>query len=329
MNSLERHRDQLNQLIKAREAVKKKYNSIKRNDETFEKIISDTFKPITKPLHKLVDLTTDDNDADFDKDRSIKRSKSVLLDIKKKENEEDNSTANNAIEKLDVAAGSNDDANETLLPLQVSKSDPSEHGDMGHLRLYLAILESGRDLNNILDPTGVKKGSGNNSYQLKFGNSDISFRDKFIVLDEKHKYSITPGLVELLFKRDPIGTYVTNTDLANFRNILQYTSAHRVKNDPNSRVKAWNQPKYTKYIHPLFNVKIGGGALVEKSLPGLWDNFKVAYLKPKKYYRYWNDPNELCERLKLLLGEKNAGNSSHDNEINSIIEELREEGYIR
>uniref|UniRef100_A0ABD2WBK0 DUF8207 domain-containing protein n=1 Tax=Trichogramma kaykai TaxID=54128 RepID=A0ABD2WBK0_9HYME len=216
-----------------------------------------------------------------------------------------------------------------MLPLQVSKSDPSEHGDMGHLRLYLAILESGRDLNNILDPTGVKKGSGNNSYQLKFGNSDISFRDKFIVLDEKHKYSITPGLVELLFKRDPIGTYVTNTDLANFRNILQYTSAHRVKNDPNSRVKAWNQPKYTKYIHPLFNVKIGGGALVEKSLPGLWDNFKVAYLKPKKYYRYWNDPNELCERLKLLLGEKNAGNSSHDNEINSIIEELREEGYIR
>ncbi|KAL7292280.1 hypothetical protein TKK_0013891 [Trichogramma kaykai] len=160
MNSLERHREQLNQLIKAREAVKKKYNSIKKSDETFEKIISDTFKPITKPLHKLVDLTTDDNEADFDKDRSIKRSKSVLLDIKKKENEGDNSTANNAIEKLDVAVGSNDEANEALLPPpQVSKSDPSEHGDMGHLRLYLAILESGRDLNNILDPAGVKKGS--------------------------------------------------------------------------------------------------------------------------------------------------------------------------
>uniref|UniRef100_A0ABD2W8D1 DUF8207 domain-containing protein n=1 Tax=Trichogramma kaykai TaxID=54128 RepID=A0ABD2W8D1_9HYME len=249
--------------------------------------------------------------------------------MKKKENEEDNSGANNAIEN--VAAGSNDDAEKTLPPPpQVSESNPSEHGlaNTGYLRLYLATLETGRDLNNILDPAGVKKGAGNNSYQLKFGNADISFRDNFIILDDRHKYDITPGLVELLFKRDPVGTYVTNTDLANFRNILQYTSAHKVKNDPNARIRLWTQSKYTKYIHPLFNVK-NGGALGKKLLPRLWGNFKVAYLKPKKYYSYWNDPNELCERLKLLLGEKNAGNNSHDNEIHSIIEELREEGYIR
>lgn len=41
-------------------------------------------------------------------------------------------------------------------------------------------------------------------------------------------------------------------------------------------------------------------------------------------YEYWDDANELCERLKLLSASKSGGNSNHDQEINSIIEELRE-----
>lgn len=45
-------------------------------------------------------------------------------------------------------------------------------------------------------------------------------------------------------------------------------------------------------------------------------------------YEYWDDPNELCERLQLLLASKSAGNSNHDQEINSIIEELRERKII-
>lgn len=45
-------------------------------------------------------------------------------------------------------------------------------------------------------------------------------------------------------------------------------------------------------------------------------------------YEYYDDPNELCERLKLLLSSKSAGNTNHDQEINSIIEELRERNII-
>lgn len=45
-------------------------------------------------------------------------------------------------------------------------------------------------------------------------------------------------------------------------------------------------------------------------------------------YEYYDDPNELCVRLKLLLSSKSAGNSNHDQEINSIVEELRERGII-
>lgn len=45
-------------------------------------------------------------------------------------------------------------------------------------------------------------------------------------------------------------------------------------------------------------------------------------------YEYYDDPNELCERLMLLVSSKEAGNSNHSREINSIIEELRERNII-
>lgn len=45
-------------------------------------------------------------------------------------------------------------------------------------------------------------------------------------------------------------------------------------------------------------------------------------------YTYWNDPNELVDRLRLLIASKSAGHSAHTNEIMSIIEELREENII-
>lgn len=45
-------------------------------------------------------------------------------------------------------------------------------------------------------------------------------------------------------------------------------------------------------------------------------------------YEYYDDPNELCDRLKLLISSKGGGNSNHDQEINSIVEELRERNII-
>ena len=45
-------------------------------------------------------------------------------------------------------------------------------------------------------------------------------------------------------------------------------------------------------------------------------------------YVHWNDPNELVDRLRLLDASRRAGNNAHDNEILSIVEELREVGLI-
>lgn len=48
----------------------------------------------------------------------------------------------------------------------------------------------------------------------------------------------------------------------------------------------------------------------------------------KPIFEYWNDPNELVDRLRLLIASTNAGHEGHENEIESIIEELREENII-
>lgn len=43
---------------------------------------------------------------------------------------------------------------------------------------------------------------------------------------------------------------------------------------------------------------------------------------------YWDDPNELVDRLRLLIASQSAGHTGHNNEIISIIEELREANII-
>lgn len=46
-------------------------------------------------------------------------------------------------------------------------------------------------------------------------------------------------------------------------------------------------------------------------------------------YEYYDDPNELCDRLRLLIASRAAGNTNHAQEINSLIAELRETGYVK
>ncbi|KAI8123498.1 hypothetical protein CVS40_5822 [Lucilia cuprina] len=48
--------------------------------------------------------------------------------------------------------------------------------------------------------------------------------------------------------------------------------------------------------------------------------------KPK--YIYWDDPNELVNRLRLLTSSSSVGHNNHKNEIISIIEELKEANII-
>jgi hypothetical protein len=120
---------------------------------------------------------------------------------------------------------------------------------------------------------------------------------------------------------------VTEHDRRVYKILLLKTNAHRRDFDPNKPIKSNKGMKYLYVIKPLFKLtkhrsvsdeifKCGNGLPLMKKV------------KKDVSYVFWDDPNELVERLKLLIASRDAGNTGLDNEIISIIEELREAGLV-
>jgi hypothetical protein len=160
---------------------------------------------------------------------------------------------------------------------------------------------------------------------LKLGSAFVSFEENNIVLT-KEKRGFDPlieqlglmktvhgtrGLYELIFKTEPAN--YTEDDMSAYKEVLQFANPHRVMHSPSGQLKSNRGRKYKEIISYLFPPK--GKGLEQE-------------LVEKVNYVYYNDPNELCERLKLLVSSQRAGHTGHTNEINSIIEELSEAGLI-
>ncbi|XP_051154992.1 uncharacterized protein LOC127291686 [Leptopilina boulardi] len=153
---------------------------------------------------------------------------------------------------------------------------------------------------------GVRK-LANGSFMI--GDTPIEFEGSHIKLVGKKNYLKTAGLLELLFKQKPKEALISSDDFLNYKEILIATNAHRKNYSPSESVNISRTSKYTDVIAKLIKStpkKSGGGG----------------------DYIYWDDPNELVDRLRLLIGSQQAGNPSHNNEIMSIIEELREARII-
>lgn len=145
------------------------------------------------------------------------------------------------------------------------------------------------------------------------GNQEISTRDREIILRDGTRYIRTPGLMTLLTSKNPLEYEYNKTDLDDYRDILERTYAHRINYDPWGAIRKESSYKYKNIIRPLFSS--GGGIQLDLN------NKKVEY-------RYWDDANELVDRLILLHGSKLSGHSGHHNETESIVDELRERGVI-
>lgn len=142
-------------------------------------------------------------------------------------------------------------------------------------------------------------------------------RDEINITGARLPFTSTEGLLELIFKKDPNTSKVSDEDVVTYGEILDLTNAARREYSPHGRVKSNNSIKYKTIIGPLFygkKVAIGRGF--------------VTYGPKSTQYAYWNDPNELVDRLVLLIASRKSGNTSHDLEIASIEEELRESGII-
>lgn len=146
-------------------------------------------------------------------------------------------------------------------------------------------------------------------------------------------YEGTPGLLQLLYLKKPQD--YTGSDLDNYKNILLSTNAHKKGYSEEQGVLGSRSEKYKNIISKLFPSQVLKPRPLSSASSRLTSLRSHTYkrgtglmMANKPLYEYWNDPNELVDRLRLLMSSTNAGHEGHQNEIESIIEELREENII-
>nr|CAI5842535.1 unnamed protein product [Callosobruchus analis] len=201
--------------------------------------------------------------------------------------------------------------------------------------------------------------------KFKIGDSQLDIVGSDVYVKGK-RYKGTQGLYELLFKKYPNKAlfndedvenyrrivYKTNAhrrhhrrsgqiagsklkypnkalfndeDVENYRRIVYKTNAHRRHHRRSGQIAGSKLEKYKRIIAPIASTAPttsggGGGGGNMMTMMEMTNN--------KKDYIYWDDPNELVDRLRLLLASQEAGHTGHVNEINSLIEELREAKVI-
>lgn len=309
------------QIVKSVNSIKNKIRMIKNEEDSENLKFQKIFKPITDPLKTLTHLgEKDDNYSAFNKSFESDDSTGGLTSFlhykdapnsNKSSSDEDSEYYDYANDDNFDDMGSNEETNDITL-MSLKKEDVIDIYD------------------NINVPFGIRS----ENKKLMMGDSIVHFstskgtsgREKSYVVTIKNKnYDLTPGLRELLMRNKPDLKLVTENDKINYKDMLDKTNAHKRDFHPNGQIKGDKGSKYRLIIKPLITQtykqsdekKIGGNLPTLKSYKSNTD------------YIYWDDANELIERLKLLIASKTAGNSNHDNEIISIIEELREAGIIK
>ncbi|XP_044586096.1 uncharacterized protein LOC123266101 [Cotesia glomerata] len=301
---ISKQKDILHQISQASDAIRRKHKMLKLGKDTAEKAMEEMFKPIVTPLQSIVESSKlkKENINKEEKPQVEKEEEVQEQEIEKSLYADP--TAYNSLMTDDESLSNNTAFAITPPP---STSTPARKNPL--LSNYLQRLSS-KNKNNDMR-YGVRRKHG----EMYMGDSNISFANDTITVKER-SYPITPGLLELLFTKTPKDTLVTQDDKTKYLEIIQRTNTHRKSYDPSKSIYVDSTDKYKKYIAD-FAEKHGRG------LP----KFMITTKTPMDYV-YWDDPNELVDRLRLLMASQAAGNPSHTNEIMSIIEELREAGVI-
>ena len=146
---------------------------------------------------------------------------------------------------------------------------------------------------------------------MVYGKKKINFLENGNIKVADVEYPGTRGLYQLLFLKYPL--YDTNTDRNNFADILIRTGLKK-----KSKVKNLTKTKgKRRKSHP-------SASYISNTTATTFGSTLMSYNDTSKQYVYYDDVNELVERLVKLDASHEAGNGNHMNEIISILEELKE-----
>ncbi|XP_071057314.1 uncharacterized protein [Onthophagus taurus] len=344
-------------LIKTRENVRKKLDKLKARKHKSEHLLQQQYKAVTTPLEKIISTIKhpikvkkgeeEEEEEEELKSEEVKEEFKTIIPTKKRRVSKAVQQQQQAPQSptISILSDHDDDvfATSPSLPPQPTQTSPpaaaATAADVSPLPETMNIPEESFFLyleQFAADPTlrVINKGVRVNILTDKYyiGDSEISFSSKTNDITIANKtYKDTKGLYELIFKREP--EQFTSDDQKNYVEILKTTAALNKNQDKSKQIMGDKSDKYRQIIAPVLNATEGVVRRSRvKSVPvrmrtgeGLMQQH---YNNQRSNFIYWDDPNELVNRLKLLIASQLAGNTSHGNEINSIIEELREAHII-
>jgi len=305
----------INELVKSEQAIREKYKKLKLSKAVADDIVTDSLRPISEPLKELVktsealkNMTVQLRKTKFDKMKTPEKKSETTLHLK--ENKQETERSEDEKMKADKEEKENDEVPET------AEKDESNNEELEREKIKRFEEEASRFgpiskqyflMHFKGNKTDLDKSYGiySNGTRWYLGDSPIIIsKDSIFFKDDVYKG--TQGLFELLFMKEPNDELYNENDLKIYKKLLLESNAHRQSYDASKQVNSNKSSKYKNIVRELFARKGTGVDLNSVR------------------YEYWDDPNELVGRLRLLVASREAGNNSVNNEIISIIEELRE-----
>lgn len=307
-------------------SIRKKYVSLKLGKSEEDATLNKLFEPVVTPLKQLAKVSkTIRGDSSMIKtevkqEERVKKEepKSILFPKYEDEIEDAEELSSQPHDEEDVFEDS------TSEPLQMSNVVLSDV-----LKKFPAIVRPfiervfqkseaiDRQYGPNYHPTSSKWNLGDKSIEFDMKSGDIKIGGR--------NFKGTNGLYELIFHDLPKGH--SQSDLAAYKEILELSKIHK---DTLGRLRHSKTQKYKKIIRPMFTEQTALSLPSRtRSINAEGRGMKLKYNNRPMEYVFWDDPNELVERLKLLIASQEAGNTSHDNEIVAIINELLEANIIK
>lgn len=317
----------LQDLEKSRRVIRKKYQKLRRLQGLAQQEVTRTLEPLIKPLQNLVS-------------QEIKQEPNVERAVKPELWEPEQSVGG----------------------AETAKDDDESSGDFSDATAVATLEDSGgvltstpkpppkplftHGISSLLDPAD-KRPEVSNTLGARYWrelyakvDNDLAYGPKLDVTGRKwmlgrlplevngdtirlgeREFPGTLGLFELIFKSHPRD--VEEDDLKTYAKIMQHTGLHLNKLN---KVKANKGVKYKNIIARLAGVPVQD--VEDNPDTTIGGQLQLQHTEAPVRYVFWDDPNELVERLELLVGERDAGHTGLDNEILSILEELRERGLV-
>lgn len=335
-------RDIKKKILNAARSIRKKYLALKleRNEE--DEAISRILNPITDPLKELVKNTVN---------KKVKP-KEVKLEAPTPQRYfkfEHSFPKHVEFQPENVVAETGDDNDDVFDKPLHEVRDSLQKSILERSEAYEQFLDQYPEIaREYVDKYYNESDEIDHSYGLRhemdtdiwtMGSQKVNFLPNGDIKVGDISYRGSRGLYDILFLKNPI--YHTEADKLQFKDILSRTNAHRRDFDPSKQVRGSTSSKYRHIVKPMLSVssevkKIKSSKTSSTSgrNPSTRSTTKsgsalLEYNSKPKQYVYYDDVNELIERLAKLDASQEAGNTNNINEIMSILEELVELGVIR